>query len=174
MIIRLVISGILGGLIGYFTNFIALRMLFYPRKRIAGFQGLLPRYKKSFADKFADFVIQFINYEEIIEELVDKHAFINYVDEKNWGFVRSSIGYLITSEIEHWLNSETVRRHLAKNLIEMTPKAKALLVRKIVSTNIDDLNKLILNNTTQEFKFIQRIGGVLGFVIGALEIWIFN
>mgnify|MGYP001090710537 CR=1 FL=1 len=54
MLLRLFVSGVLGGIIGFGTNFIALRMLFYPKKKVFGFQGLLARFKNNFAEKIGD------------------------------------------------------------------------------------------------------------------------
>lgn len=45
---------IIGFIIGYFTNYLAIKMLFYPKKPIFGFQGVLPKRKNILAKKIAE------------------------------------------------------------------------------------------------------------------------
>ena len=48
------ISIILGFVVGFLTNWIAILSLFRPRKKILGFQGLIPRYKKEIGKKISE------------------------------------------------------------------------------------------------------------------------
>jgi len=174
MIIRILSGGILGAFIGYFTNFIALRMLFYPKKRIMGIQGLLPKYKENFAEKAIDFLFQFIDFEDILSEAVNKKAFTKGAKQMGWGWLRRSIALMIAGEIENYLSSKHLRRYLTKELEKLTPQAKLILARRIVKTNIDSLSRMILKSTSKEMRFIQFLGGIFGFMIGILQPLIFR
>ncbi len=169
MIIQLLSGGILGAFIGYFTNFIALRMLFYPKKNIMGIQGLLPKYKENFAEKAIDFVFQFIDFDEILTETVNRKAFTKGVRKMGWGWLKRSVAHMIAREIEHYLENKYLRKYIVKEIDKLTPQAKVMLARRIVNSNIDNLTNMILKSTSKEMKFIQFLGGIFGFIIGILE-----
>ena len=168
MIIKLVISGLIGGVIGYVTNFIAIRMLFYPKKKIFGFQGLLAKFKDNFAEKTADFIFQFLNYEEILEDLSKRRVLTTYVKRVEWGLFRRLAALTIFGAVERGLAVGKIRKDITSELDKITPKAKSLLARKIAESDYEILRKLILNNTAREVEFIQNLGGILGIIIGSL------
>jgi len=174
MIIQLLSGGILGAFIGYFTNFVALRMLFFPKKKIMGIQGLLPKYKENFAEKVTDFIFQFVDFEKLLADTVNKKAFTKGVKNMGWGFLRRSIAHVIAGVIEDCLENEDLRKFVAKEIDKLTPQAKIILARRIVNANIDDLTSMILKSTSKEMRFIQFLGGIFGFVIGILQPLIFQ
>jgi uncharacterized membrane protein YheB (UPF0754 family) len=44
---------VIGFVIGYFTNYIAIKMLFHPRKKIFGIQGVIPKRRRALASRIA-------------------------------------------------------------------------------------------------------------------------
>jgi len=48
---KILLIPVIGFIIGYFTNYIAIKMLFHPRKKIFGIQGVLPKRKEILAKK---------------------------------------------------------------------------------------------------------------------------
>ena len=48
------ISTTAGFIIGFFTNWLAILSLFRPRKKILGFQGLIPRYKEDIGENIGN------------------------------------------------------------------------------------------------------------------------
>lgn len=48
---KILLIPVIGFIIGYFTNYIAIKMLFHPRKKIFGIQGVLPKRKEILARK---------------------------------------------------------------------------------------------------------------------------
>lgn len=48
------ISVIAGFLVGFLTNWLAILSLFRPRKKILGFQGLIPKYKEDIGKKVGE------------------------------------------------------------------------------------------------------------------------
>jgi len=166
MIVRILIGGITGAFVGYFTNWLALRMLFYPKKSILGIQGLLPKYKHIFAEKATEFVFQFIDLEAILRDIAQKREFTSGIDGTNWGFLRKTIGYVVANQIEFLLSEKHIRKYVAKNLKDLTPQARAMLTKRIINTKIDNLITIILKSASREMKFTQLLGGILGFLIG--------
>jgi uncharacterized membrane protein YheB (UPF0754 family) len=49
-----IISVIAGFVIGFLTNWLAILSLFRPRKKVLGFQGLLPRYKREIGENISE------------------------------------------------------------------------------------------------------------------------
>ena len=45
---------IIGFIIGYFTNYLAIKMLFHPRNKVLGIQGVLPKRRKLLAKKISE------------------------------------------------------------------------------------------------------------------------
>ena len=51
---KIILIPIIGFLIGMFTNYLAIKMLFHPRNKIFGIQGVLPRRKEILAEKIGE------------------------------------------------------------------------------------------------------------------------
>ncbi len=51
---KILLLPILGFIIGYFTNYLAVKMLFHPKNKIFGIQGVLPKRKEILAKKIGD------------------------------------------------------------------------------------------------------------------------
>jgi len=49
-----IISIVAGFAVGFLTNWLAILSLFRPRRKILGFQGLIPRYKKEIGGKIGE------------------------------------------------------------------------------------------------------------------------
>ncbi|MEN3043313.1 MAG: DUF445 family protein [Fervidobacterium sp.] len=76
-------SLLLGGLIGYVTNMLAIWMLFNPKKQILGIQGVIPKRKKDIAYGFSNVIQnQLINHKSIASFLnQNKDVFVKIVDK---------------------------------------------------------------------------------------------
>ncbi len=51
---KILLMPVIGFIIGYFTNWIAIKMLFHPRRKIFGIQGVLPKRKGILAKKIGE------------------------------------------------------------------------------------------------------------------------
>jgi uncharacterized membrane protein YheB (UPF0754 family) len=51
---KILLIPFVGFIIGSFTNYLAIKMLFHPKKRIFGLQGLLPKRREILARKIGD------------------------------------------------------------------------------------------------------------------------
>lgn len=169
MLQRFVISGITGAAIGYFTNFIAIRMLFYPKRKILGIQGLLPKYRQNFARKTVDFLMNFVDAEDILRQVALNRSLSKTVKEMDCGFLKKIPAFVLAREIELTLHIGMVRRYFAEEINKIVPYAKEMLSRRIEDTDSDILCHLVLRNTGREIRFIQVLGGIFGFIIGVLQ-----
>jgi len=101
--VKLMLIPIVGFLIGYFTNWIAIKMLFHPKKKIFGIQGILPKRKKILAKKIAEVS------PEIMPEYFQKLEKIPFVGNK--------ILELFKNAVENQVNSLSI-----EDLEELTYK----------------------------------------------------
>jgi len=51
---KIILIPIIGAVIGLITNWIAVKMLFHPRKKIFGIQGVIPKRKRDIARRIGD------------------------------------------------------------------------------------------------------------------------
>ena len=65
-----------GFIIGYLTNWLAILSLFRPRKKILGFQGLIPRYKEDIGENIGE------NVHLVMPESFKKMLKIPFVGKK--------------------------------------------------------------------------------------------
>lgn len=67
---------LIGAVIGLFTNWIAVKMLFHPKKRVFGIQGVIPKRKEALADKIGDMSLA------VLPEAFDKLKEISFIGPK--------------------------------------------------------------------------------------------
>lgn len=181
------------GLIGWVTNVIAVKMLFRPRQPISlGFmtlQGVVPKRQKALASSLAqlidkellsvmELVAQFhdIDIEGEVGTLLDKH--LDRFIEK----VKSSIpmaSMFITGSLE-----ASLKQQARVELLQMIPELrttignkmhdhydlKAFIESKILAFSLDKMEEMALSIATKELKTIERLGGVLGVIIGVIQV----
>jgi len=113
---QLIVSVGVGAVIGYVTNYIAIKLLFRPYKPIKFFnvtifpQGVIPREKEALAQKVGNLVKEYILSEEEIKKIVTS-------DE-----VKKEIRLFLEKKIEQFLSQDITdlipKNEFAKNLAE--------------------------------------------------------
>ena len=128
---KLILIPLIGFIIGYSTNYLAIKMLFHPRTKIIGIQGLLPKRRKQLAQKIGEVSIELIpsNLREIEKIPIIGTATMQYI------------------------------QHSVENQIN--------------SLSINQLETIILRVAQKELKFITWIGGLIGLIIGLIQVAIF-
>lgn len=183
---------IIGALIGWLTNRLAIKMLFYPRRprRVLGFtlQGLIPRRKEELAIKVG----------EIVEtELLNQHLIRNELRKMN---LRPHLEHLAMRIIRQrlvpklkqiplfggFVNENAIRALHRVVLQALTEETQSLLekvsadveqhiaVRHIVETRVrgfdlDQLENIIRDLAHREFRAIEWLGGLIGFLVGIIQ-----
>ncbi len=192
-IIFVCVMPLIGAIIGYVTNVLAVKMLFHPRKprRIIfwKFQGLVPSRQKEIAKRFADVVSnEFVTAEEISagfdeEKLIER--LLIAIDDEISNFISEKMGMLsplltalispdLITNVRAGLLNE-IRNKLPvlfanlKSEITETYDIKTIVEEKIAKFSLEKLEDIILAVSKQELKQIERLGGFLGFFIGLLQ-----
>ena len=95
---KILLLPIVGFIIGYFTNYLAIKMLFYPKYKTFGIQGVLPKRKEILAKKIGEVSPEIMpSYFKTIENIpVIGPKIINYFQNA----VENQINSLSIDEIE--------------------------------------------------------------------------
>jgi uncharacterized membrane protein YheB (UPF0754 family) len=176
--------GIIGGTIGYFTNVLAIKMLFHPKEkkcffpgRRLCFQGVIPGKKKELARRlgevFSDYALtsEALNrYWDRIEESMAE-AVREILKEKLESFpIRLP---LLTDAVPRL--SEAITESLSPYLRKLGEQASNKIdIRELIESEFDrldtvDLEEIFHKIAGRELGFVEYMGFVLGFVIGVIE-----
>ena len=182
---------VVAALIGWGTNVIAIRMLFWPRKpiNILGWQflGVLPKRKLELARSIAEVLNdEILPMDELLaaantpavrekvaglitDGLVDRlRRFIpRFILEHTEEKLRLTLEGLVASELE------TMFSQLAQNLsreLQQSQLLGQLVEERINSLDLLQLEKLVLRVAKHELRYIELFCAVLGLIIGFVQI----
>lgn len=180
--------------IGWFTNWIAIKMLFHPKEPVSilGFkiQGIFPKRQAQFAQKLGALVArELIHFDDIAAKLKDKEqlAAVSTVIESHIDtFLRvklqeklpvismfigdNTIGKLKEGMMEeiNTLLPEVIGKY-ADGLSQKVDIEK-MVTDKVANFSSDKLEEILVSIMNKEFRFVEIIGGVLGFLIGLIQV----
>jgi uncharacterized membrane protein YheB (UPF0754 family) len=179
---------LIGALIGYVTNWLAVRMIFRPRRPVGvsflKFQGVLPRRKEAFARSIASAVEAHLFTREDIARLVRDpkvHQALESGIEKRMGafvagikakvpmagmFLQGTMLDLARQQI--LAMSEGLLGEVAGHL-EASVDVQGMIEKKIESFDLDRLEDIVLSVAKRELRFIEVAGAVLGAIVGAAQ-----
>jgi uncharacterized membrane protein YheB (UPF0754 family) len=176
-----------GGAIGWATNWVAIKMLFHPRKPMWGLHGLLPRRQNELAASVGDVVgKELVPTDELLKgldgidltphlgELLDQAITTKLEDIKRIPL----IGSLVTAERIAGIR-DSVLRQLAekqpvliarfKEVIKERIDVGKIAKEKLASFDLDRLERIVNHIASKEFRAIEWWGLVLGFIIGLFQ-----
>ncbi|MCB0515631.1 MAG: DUF445 family protein [Chitinophagales bacterium] len=185
---------IIAGAIGWFTNFIAVKMLFYPQNPVKvlfwEIQGIFPKRHHELAEKLADVVsVELFSVADLKKHLADadsiekivvglterldhyldvelpeKHPFINFLTSKK---TKDSLRNEMVEKISI-LTPEMVNNYV-ENIHEHI-NIKKIVHDKVLSFSVDKMEGILQGILSKEFKFIELIGLVIGVIVGLVQV----
>jgi len=179
--LKLIMLPFTAALLGWITNWIAIKMLFYPKEplvifgnRFKSIHGLFPRHKEEFAGKTGDLFNQILKPNELINELQQSplynqlyRAFDARMDQ---GLFTAFMGTAKRKVIyaEFWKELTDVLK---------TNKAIESSIHMFVSQYIRDLNSdelfvLFDSYIGAHVSVLTWVGAILGFLIGCIQVGI--
>lgn len=190
-IFRILILAVIGGLIGYITNVIAIKLIFRPINPIKipilnlEIIGMIPKRKLEIANNVAQVIEeQFFSFDDIIENVMteqDKQIIIDYIKvrvklvlNEKLGLIPSSIRNLVQNYISEIIEDE-IRSGVDELSEELIIKAnnriniKEIVENKINELDLYELETIILQIIKKELKQIEVLGLILGFFIGIIQ-----
>lgn len=183
-----IILPLVGALIGFATNWLAVQMLFHPREKRFGIQGLLPRRQQEFAGTVAEVVSgQLVEMEDLLSVLdaVDLRAevapLLDQAIEQKVDGIRERYPML-----KHFLDEERVAQWRTAALDEVDryrPQifarikaiaaeridVRAIAFDKLGGQDILALEGVVRTIAKKEFRAIELWGALLGLTIGLIQ-----
>ncbi len=183
---KIVVLALIGALIGYVTNVLAIKLLFRPIEPSWFFkiQGLIPKRREEIAVTIGEVVEEeLLSMEEIIDEVVektDKEEILNVIKKKILEIIKSKfIMYNMFASVIESTMDDIFEKEGEKLLNEMTEKMihklansisiKEMVREKLLKLDLLELEEIIIKIAKKELKHIELLGGVLGLVIGVIQ-----
>jgi uncharacterized membrane protein YheB (UPF0754 family) len=185
---------VISAFIGWFTNWIAIKMLFHPRepKRVLGitFHGIFPKRQQQFAEKLGKLVsnelLSFSDIEKKITQKENVEKLLPQIEGHIDHFLRNKlsdtfpmlsmfIGDKTINQMKGAFMTElqTIFPSVLKNYMGNLQKdldLEQIVTDKVKGFSSDKLESILNDIMKKEFKFVEIIGGVLGFIIGLLQV----
>lgn len=190
-LIKILMLASIGGIIGYITNVVAIRLIFRPLKPIKipiinyEIIGLIPKRRGEIATNIAKIVEEeFISLDEILDNVItedDKEEIVVYIKTRVSSLINEKLSYVpstIKKIIEGYL--EDIIEAEIKNSIDdlsqgmMKKATERIDIHKMIEEKINELDLLVLENliisvAKKELKHIELLGLLLGFIIGIFQ-----
>lgn len=185
---------LLGGVIGYVTNRIAVRMIFRPIRPVSVLgikvQGLIGRRQRELAESIGrvvgDHLVQHKDVMRAFDRVDLEALFREVLDEGLAGKVAELrslplIGGFLTEERIQGIRDSIVRRAIEhrgmvlqklEQAVEEGLDVRAMVTDKVAKFEIETLEALILEVAARELRAIEILGGVLGVLIGIGQVFL--
>lgn len=185
---------IISGLIGWITNYLAVKMIFRPYEPINLFivkiQGLMPKRKDQLAAKIGQTIsVHLVTHDDItgcikgknlkdsVKSMLDEKL-EEFIDRELFSFnplIASFVNNDIKAKIKSAINNEIIKLlpdlgERISNAIEKNLNVKELITDRVKSFDLHKLESIILDISSKELKAIEIYGGVLGLLIGIIQV----
>lgn len=192
----LILIPLISAFIGWFTNWIAIKMLFHPKepKKILGitFHGIFPKRQQQFAEKLGKLVSEeLLSFKEIEEKIINPDnlsKMMPLVEGKIDLFLREKLSSVFPM-ISMFIGPNTINQLklvFMKELETMFPEIigsymkhleseldlEKMVTEKVAGFSSDKMEMILNQIMSKEFRFVEIIGGVLGLLIGILQVLI--
>ncbi len=190
--IKILFLGLIGGIIGWVTNILAIKLIFRPIHPIkipllnVEVVGLIPKRRKEVARSIGEVVEkELISIEEILDKMIkeeDKNNLIKgikikidqIIEEKLPPFIPSTFKGMIKDYVDKVVEEElgNVITNLSEYVLHKAStriKIGEMVEDKINQFDLEKLEEIIINIAKKELKHIEVLGLVLGIIIGLAQ-----
>lgn len=193
MLVKALLLIVIGSMIGWITNYIAIKMLFKPYREINliffKIQGLIPKRRHEIGITLADTIQnELISLEDITKKLenadldIEMEKVIDSILEKKLAseittrfpmiamFLNESALNKIKDAIKESImeNKEQIIEMLFETL-EKNVDFKEIIVEKVDAFSLEELERITFSLAKKELKHIEIIGAILGGIIGVVQ-----
>ncbi|MBW2472630.1 MAG: DUF445 family protein [Deltaproteobacteria bacterium] len=189
---------LIGALIGWLTNYIAIKMLFHPTSEVRIFfipvQGVFPKRQKDLARKLGHIISEeLVSVEDLTTHLKEKatsEAILNHIAQRLEEGIASRLPRAfpmlamfmssdMTEKIKDFLLGQigSLNEELIDKLsyeLEEELDVHRIVEEKVAAFSTDKLEEILFSIMRREFKFVEMVGAVLGFLIGVAQILILS
>ena len=189
-----IISILLSTFTGWVTTWIAIKMLFHPRKPIKflglTIQGIFPKNQRLIAEKLGQVVgKELLSFDEIEQKITSPENL-----EKLKPEIEAHIDNFLTNKLKDvfpmlsmFIGDKTINQLKEAFLLELESLFPVLMkgymaklqhdldlekivTEKVANFSTEKLEDILNQITKKEFKFLEFVGGFFGFVIGIIEV----
>lgn len=182
--------------IGYFTNWIAIKMLFHPKQPVnvlgITIHGIFPKRQKQFAQKLGVVVAnELLHFDEIADKLKDPqqlealtptieahiHTFLEVRLKEKIPVIAMFVTGKTLGKIKEGMMDE-INTLLPQIIGQYTESLKQkidieqMVTDKVANFSSDKLEDILAAIMKKEFRFVEILGGVVGFIIGLVQMGI--
>lgn len=190
----LLIIPVISAFIGWVTNWVAIKMLFHPRepKKFLGitFHGIFPKRQQQFAEKLGKLVsAEFLSFSDIeqkisspenlkkIMPMIETHIddFLRHKLSNEMPILSMFIGDKTINSLKEVFMKELeilfpqVMKQYAANL-KTELDLEHIVIQKVSNFSSDKLEEILYQIMSKEFRFVEVIGAVIGFIIGVVQV----
>jgi uncharacterized membrane protein YheB (UPF0754 family) len=189
-----IISILLSTFTGWVTTWIAVKMLFHPRKPIKIFgltiQGIFPKNQRLIAEKLGQVVgKELLSFDEIekkitspenLEKLkpeIEAHVdnFLNNKIKEVFPMLSMFIGEKTINQLKDafLLELENLFPVLMKGYMAKLQKdldLEKIVTEKVAGFSSEKLENILQQITKKEFQFLEVVGGFFGLLIGVIQV----
>ncbi|MCK5103558.1 MAG: DUF445 family protein [Cyclobacteriaceae bacterium] len=181
---------------GWVTNFLAIKMLFHPEKKVNlyffSMQGIFPKRQDLLAERLGKMVSsELFSFKDIKDRFTSTSTALEInkvLDEKLEDFMEVKLKSSIPM-LAWFLNSNTKAKikdtlHLEfQNILpdilnkyseklEKDIDIEEIVYQKVAAFSSEKLEQILFSIMKKEFKFIEILGAILGFLIGIIQLLI--
>jgi uncharacterized membrane protein YheB (UPF0754 family) len=185
---------VISAFIGWITNWIAIKMLFHPKqpRRFLGItiQGIFPKRQKHIAQKLGSIVANdLLQVHEITANITQEEnlkSLTPFIETHIDGFLKTKlkeklpivsmfVGDNMLQKIKEGLMEEIevlLPQLITQYADQLEEKLdiQSMVAEKITNFSSDKLETMLVSILQKEFRFIELIGAVLGFMIGLIQV----
>ena len=192
MALKLLVLAVLGGVIGWITNRLAIKMLFRPFQPVNiplinfKIQGLIPKRKAEIAKSIGETVeTELLSMEEIIMELIKgnnkdeilvilKNKITEIITDNQSSLIPSVFKKMILKYINGMIDEEgdrIITEFIEDTVIKATANIRLskMIEDRINKFEIEELERIAIKVVKAELRHIEILGGILGFIIGIFQ-----
>lgn len=191
-----IIPVLLSTFTGWITTWIAIKFLFHPRKQVKilglKLQGIFPKNQPLIAQKLGQVVSkELLSFAEIEEKVtnpdnlkklrpeIEKHidAFLKEKLKETFPMLSMFMGEKTINQLKgaFLMELESLFPVLMKSYmvkLEEDLDLEKIVTEKVAGFSSDKLEDILDQITKKEFKFLELIGAIFGFLIGIIQILI--
>ena len=191
----LILTPFITAAIGWFTNWVAIQMLFHPRQPVRIFfwqwQGLIPRRQAQLAAEAAEIIEREIMQQHMIVHEIRKIELGPYLEEAAHKVVWERLGPQLKALplLGGFINESTLAKlevlaagamkeeagplmEQVATQFEASVNLRQLIEENIAAFDLERLEAIVNEVARREFKTIEMLGALLGFLIGCLQLLI--
>ena len=190
-LITIIVLAIIGGIIGWITNILAIKLIFRPINPIKipiiniEILGLIPKRKKEIAENIGQVVAnELVSIDDIIHDAFteeDKAKLTTYVQDKIKNIINEKLNFIpapfkmiITPKIDSIIDEEVspAINELSDDMISKIKdrvEIETIVTEKINDLDLLELERIITSVAKKELKHIEILGLILGLVIGLIQ-----